>query len=125
MCAGSCWPSQSIVTILRAPIDCATANPSSNELPYRGALLAYDWRYAIAVLVVGLVVIAVTKYMMAGQVAGALSLPVVALLLRSPDWPFALVMGLVVYAAHHRRFVGMLQGQEPRLYISDRMGPRG
>ncbi len=90
-----------------------------------GALLAYDWRYAIAVLVVGLVVIAVTKYMMAGQVAGALSLPVVALLLRSPDWPFALVMGLVVYAAHHRRFVGMLQGQEPRLYISDRMGPRG
>ena len=43
----------------------------------------------------------------------------------SPDWPFALLMGLVVYAAHHKRFVGMLQGKEPELYIDDRMGPRG
>lgn len=90
-----------------------------------GALLAYDWRYAIAVVVVGLAVIAVTKYMMAGQVAAAFTLPVVALALRSPDWPFALVMGLVVYAAHHKRFVGMMRGLEPKLYVGDRMGPRG
>ncbi|HSK47756.1 MAG TPA: glycerol-3-phosphate acyltransferase [Coriobacteriia bacterium] len=90
-----------------------------------GALLAYDWRYFVAVVVVGLAVIALTRYMMAGQVAAALALPATALLLDSPDWPFALVMGLVVYAAHHRRFVGLLQGKEPRLYINDRMGPRG
>jgi len=90
-----------------------------------GALLAYDWRYFIAVVVVGLLVIAITRYMMAGQVAAALTLPVVAILLHSPDWPFALAMGLVVYAAHHRRFIGMLHGKEPRLYINDRMGPRG
>ena len=90
-----------------------------------GALLAYDWRYAIAVVVIALVVIAITKYMMAGQVAAALSLPIVALVLRSADWPFALVMGLVVYAAHHKRFVGMLNGREPKLYIQDRMGPQG
>jgi hypothetical protein len=63
--------------------------------------------------------------MRAGQVAAAAALPVTALLLRSADWPFALVMGAVVYAAHHRRFVGMLRGREPRLYINDRMGPRG
>ena len=90
-----------------------------------GALLAYDWRYFVAVLVVGLIVIALTRYMMAGQVAAALTLPIAALLLRSPDWPFALLMGLLVYAAHHKRFVGMLRGQEPRLYVNDRMGPRG
>jgi glycerol-3-phosphate acyltransferase PlsY len=90
-----------------------------------GALLAYDWRYLVAVVVVGLLVIALTRYMMAGQVAAAAALPVTALLLRSADWPFALVMGAVVYAAHHRRFVGMLRGREPRLYINDRMGPRG
>lgn len=90
-----------------------------------GALLAYDWRYAVTVVIVGLIFIAVTKYMMAGQVAGALTLPIVALVLRSPDWPFALAMGLVVYAAHHKRFIGMLQGKEPKLYIADRMGPRG
>jgi glycerol-3-phosphate acyltransferase PlsY len=90
-----------------------------------GALLMYDWRLCAAVVVVGLLTIAVTRYMMAGQVAAALTLPVVAVALRSPDWPFALVMGLVVYAAHHKRFVGMLRGQEPRFYINDRQGPRG
>jgi len=90
-----------------------------------GALLAYDWRYFVAVVVVGLTVIAITRYMMAGQVAAALTLPAAAWLLDSPDWVFALVMGLVVYAAHHKRFVGLLQGKEPKLYINDRMGPRG
>ena len=90
-----------------------------------GALLAYDWRYFVAVVVVGLLVIAITRYMMAGQVAAAITLPVTALLLGSPDWPFALAMGAFVYAAHHKRFVGMLQGKEPKLYINDRMGPRG
>jgi acyl phosphate:glycerol-3-phosphate acyltransferase len=90
-----------------------------------GALLAYDWRYFVAVVVVGLLVIALTRYMMAGQVAAAFALPITAVLTRSSDWPFALLMGAIVYAAHHRRFVGMLQGKEPRLYVDDRMGPRG
>ncbi|MBN2840745.1 MAG: glycerol-3-phosphate acyltransferase [Coriobacteriia bacterium] len=90
-----------------------------------GALLAYDVRYFAAVVVVGLAVIAITRYMMAGQVAAAFTLPVAAALLRSPDFIFALVMGGVVYAAHHRRFMGLLKGQEPRFYIHDRGGPRG
>jgi glycerol-3-phosphate acyltransferase PlsY len=90
-----------------------------------GALLAYDWRYFVAVVVVGLTVIAITRYMMAGQVAAAITLPATALLLRSPDWPFALLMGIIVYAAHHKRFVGMLRGREPKLYVDDGSGPRG
>jgi glycerol-3-phosphate acyltransferase PlsY len=90
-----------------------------------GALLAYDWRYFLAVVIVGLLTIAITRYMMAGQVTAAFTLPVAALVLRSQDWPFALLMGLLVYAAHHKRFVGLLQGREPKLYIEDRMGPRG
>lgn len=90
-----------------------------------GALLAYDWRYFVAVVVVGLTVIALTRYMMAGQVAAAATLPVTAVVLQSPDWLFALVMGSFVYLAHHKRFVGMLRGKEPKLYVDDRMGPRG
>lgn len=90
-----------------------------------GAVFAYDWRYCAAVVIVGLAVIAITKYMMAGQVAAALTLPLAAGVLRASDWPFALGMGLLVYIAHHKRFVGMLRGQEPKLYIKDRMGPRG
>lgn len=90
-----------------------------------GALLAYDWRYLIVVLVVGLLTIVITRYMMAGQVVAAVALPVTALALRSPDWPFALLVGGLVYVAHHKRFVGLLKGEEPRFYINDRMGPRG
>jgi len=90
-----------------------------------GALLAYDWRYFIAVVVIGLTVIALTRYMLAGQVAAALTLPLAALVLRSPDWPFAVLMGALVYGAHHRRFVGLLHGEEPKLYVNDRQGPRG
>jgi glycerol-3-phosphate acyltransferase PlsY len=90
-----------------------------------GALLAYDWRYFVIVVVVGLATIALTRYMMAGQVSAAASLPVGALVLHSPDWAFALVMGAVVIAAHWKRFVGMLRGKEPKLYVNDRMGPTG
>ncbi len=90
-----------------------------------GALLAYDIRYFAAVVVVGLTVIAISRYMMAGQVAASFTLPVTAALLRSPDFWFALLMGAVVYAAHHRRFMGLLRGEEPRFYIHDRGGPRG
>jgi len=90
-----------------------------------GALLIYDWRYFVAAVVVGLLTIAITRYMMAGQVAAALTLPVAAFALDSPDVGFAILMGTVVYAAHHKRFVGLLHGQEPKLYVNDRMGPRG
>ncbi len=90
-----------------------------------GALLAYDWRYFVIGAIVGLLTIAITRYMMAGQVAGAMSIPAFAIVTRQADWPFALILGLVVYAAHHNRFVGMLRGQEPKLYTGDRMGPRG
>jgi glycerol-3-phosphate acyltransferase PlsY len=90
-----------------------------------GAVFAYDWRYFLIVAVVALTVIAVTRYMMAGQVAAAFALPATALALRSPDWPFALLLGLLIYAAHHRRFMGLLRGEEPKLYVDDRMGPRG
>jgi glycerol-3-phosphate acyltransferase PlsY len=90
-----------------------------------GALLAYDWRYFVVVVVVGLAVIAITRYMMAGQVAAAITLPVVALAFGSPDWAFMLAMGVLVYAAHHKRFMGLLAGREPKLYIDDGSGPRG
>ena len=90
-----------------------------------GALLVYDWRYFLVVLVVGLGVIALTRYMMAGQVAASLALPAYTIVTRQPDWPFMAVLGAIVYARHHKRFVGLLQGKEPRLYIHDRQGPKG
>lgn len=90
-----------------------------------GALLAYDWRYFVVVLVVGLATIAITRYMMAGQVAAAASLPVAALAFQSADLVFCAAMAAFVIAAHWKRFIGMLRGNEPKLYIHDSQGPRG
>ncbi len=89
------------------------------------AIFAYNPWYFLIVVVVAVGTIAITRYMMAGQVAAAFALPVGALLLRRPDWPFALLMGAIIYAAHHKRFVGLLQGHEPKLYVDDGSGPRG
>jgi len=90
-----------------------------------GALLAYDWRYCLFAVAVALVVIAITRIMMAGQVAASLSLPLFAIVTRQPDWPFVTALGIIVYARHHHRFVGMLKGREPHMYIEDGQGPRG
>lgn len=90
-----------------------------------GALLAYEPLYFAFVLAIGLAVIGLTRYMMAGQVAAAVSLPPFAVALGRDDWPFALLLALIVYARHHRRFVGLLRGEEPRLYVEDQGGPRG
>lgn len=90
-----------------------------------GALLAYDWRYFLIALGVGLGVIALTRYMMAGQVAASLALPAYTLITGQPDAALMCVLGAVVYVRHHHRFVGLLKGEEPKLYIHDREGPRG
>ncbi|HET6498310.1 MAG TPA: glycerol-3-phosphate acyltransferase [Coriobacteriia bacterium] len=90
-----------------------------------GALLAYDWRYFLVVLGVGLAVIALTRYMMAGQVSAALSLPVFALATGQPDTLFVVLLAAMVYLRHHRRFLGLLKGREPKLYVEDNMGPKG
>ncbi len=90
-----------------------------------GALLVYEPLYFAIVVVTGLGTIALTRYMMAGQVAAALSLPLYAVATLRPDWPFCVLLGAVVYAAHHKRFLGLLRGEEPRMYTGDRMGPRG
>ncbi|HZL06612.1 MAG TPA: glycerol-3-phosphate acyltransferase, partial [Coriobacteriia bacterium] len=51
-----------------------------------GAFFVYNWRYFLAVVVIGFAVIAITRYMLAGQVAAAFALPAAAIALRSPDW---------------------------------------
>jgi len=69
-----------------------------------------------------LTVIALTRYMLAGQV-GPLSPALAASYSvhptgRSPcSWRTRL-------RAHHRRFVGLLHGEEPKLYVNDRQAPR-
>lgn len=90
-----------------------------------GALFAYDPRYFAIVLAVGLAALAITRIMLVGQVAAAVALPASAVLMRSPDVLFAVVLSAVVVIAHARRLGGLARGEEPRMYIDDSGGPRG
>ncbi len=90
-----------------------------------GALLVYDWHYCLLALVVALGVIAVTRYMLAGQVAASVALPLYTIATHQPDRLLMTLLGIVVYSRHHRRFMGLLSGEEPKLYIHDRQGPKG
>jgi acyl phosphate:glycerol-3-phosphate acyltransferase len=90
-----------------------------------GALLVYDWRYVAVGLAVALALIALTRYSMAGQVGGTVAVPLFAVAASRPDWPLMVLLAAIVYSRHHRRFAGMLRGEEPKLYIHDRQGPRG
>lgn len=90
-----------------------------------GALLAYDARYFAAVLVVGLLLLAVTRVMLVGQAAAAVSLPVTAAILRSSDVGFAAAIAAIVLLAHARRLAGLARGEEPEFYVDDGSGPRG
>lgn len=90
-----------------------------------GAMLAYNPLYFAILLATGLGVIALTRYMMAGQVAATIVLPVFTIVTGQWDWPFITLLGVLTYARHHKRFMGLLRGEEPRLYVRDRMGPRG
>lgn len=90
-----------------------------------GALLAYDARYFVAVLAVGLAFLAVTRIMLVGQVAAAVSLPLAATALHARDLAFTAIIASVVLAAHARRLAGLLRGQEPKMYTRDGSGPRG
>lgn len=90
-----------------------------------GALIAYDVRYFAIVLATGLVVLALTRIMLVGQVAAAVALPASAALLHSPDLLFITLLSAVVVMAHMRRLRGLTRGEEPRMYIDDSDGPRG
>jgi glycerol-3-phosphate acyltransferase PlsY len=90
-----------------------------------GALLVYDPRYFAVVLVVGIAGLAITRIMLVGQTAAAVALPVSAVLLRSPDVLFAVLLSTIVAIAHAQRLGGLLRGKEPRMYVDDSGGPRG
>lgn len=74
-----------------------------------GALLAYNPLYAIVCVIAGALAIVITRHAHIGQVVAAAALPVTAVACSAPDWPFALAMGALTYAAVHRRFIALIK----------------
>jgi acyl phosphate:glycerol-3-phosphate acyltransferase len=87
-----------------------------------GALLAYDWRYAIVALVTALLLIAATRILLVGQIGAAVGLPVYVALANPADLPFVLVVAVLVIYRHARRVPGLVKGKEPAWNVTDDRG---
>lgn len=89
-----------------------------------GALLLYDWRYAIVALATALLLIAATRILLVGQIGAAIGLPVFVAVANARDLGFVLVLAALVIYKHARRAGGLLAGREPRWNITDERGKR-
>ena len=83
-----------------------------------GALLALSPRLALAVAVIAIAVMAVTRMVSAGSVAAAVSLPFLSLWLARPFFPFSVVMALIVIFKHRSNIGRIMRGEESKLDFS-------
>lgn len=80
-----------------------------------GAVLAVNWRIALAALAVVAVITVLTRMMSAGSVCGAFSLPVFSLVFEKPFFFWGLAIGLVIILKHRSNIKRILAGTESKL----------
>ncbi|MCX7832415.1 MAG: glycerol-3-phosphate acyltransferase [Actinobacteria bacterium] len=85
-----------------------------------GGLLGYEPMYLVFALLVGLPVIFLTKYLIAGQIAAPLLLPIYVYFVRKEDFLPILILCIVVLIRHLERLPDFLKGKEPKYFINDR-----
>jgi glycerol-3-phosphate acyltransferase PlsY len=82
-----------------------------------GVLIAFDWRIGLAVIVVWLVVVAVTRYSSVGALTAAVAAPIAAWLFAGPGPIFLCVtaMAVLLIVRHHTNIRKLARGQESRI----------
>lgn len=84
-----------------------------------GALLAFDWIYLLLSIIFALVVIFVTKYLLAGQIATPLFLIFFVYFTNPDDLLYIIVLAALVFIRHIPRIPGLFSGKEPKWNIKD------
>lgn len=82
-----------------------------------GVLIAIDWRLGVAVLVVWLAVVALTRYSSLAALVAAACAPIAAWVLLGPGpvlWAVAAMSALLI-ARHHANIRKLLRGEESRI----------
>ncbi|MBA1333722.1 MAG: Acyl-phosphate:glycerol-3-phosphate O-acyltransferase PlsY (EC 2.3.1.n3) [Firmicutes bacterium] len=82
-----------------------------------GALLSLDIRIALILLAVGVLIIAVTRYVSLGSVTGAILYPILVVMFRSSKEMivFSLVIAMFALVRHRGNIKRLLRGEESKL----------
>lgn len=85
-----------------------------------GGLLGYEPIYLLVSLSVGLSIIFLTKYLIAGQIAAPIFLLIYVYFVRREDFLPILILCVVVLIRHLEKIPGFLEGKEPKYFINER-----
>ena len=82
-----------------------------------GVLIAFDWRLGLAVMVMWLTVVVVSRYSSMGAIAAALFAPFAAwhILGAGPMFAAVVAMSMLLVARHHANIGKLLRGEESRI----------
>ncbi len=80
-----------------------------------GAVLVINWRMALLLLLVALVLTVLSKRMSVGSIGAAVGLPIASVFMEKGFWPYALAMALVVIIKHRGNIKRLIAGEEPKL----------
>lgn len=82
-----------------------------------GVLIAFDWRLGLAVMVMWLTVVVVSRYSSLAAMAAALFAPVAAwyTLGMGPMFVAVVAMSILLVARHHANIAKLLRGEESRI----------
>ncbi len=80
-----------------------------------GCVLMINWKMALLLLAVCIVVTALSKRMSAGSITAAAGLPIAAAFMERPFWPYALAMAAAVIYKHKGNIKRLIKGEEPKL----------
>ena len=80
-----------------------------------GSVLMVNWKMALLLLAVCIVVTALSKRMSAGSITAAVGLPIASVFMERPFWPYALAMAAVMVYKHRGNIKRLIKGEEPKL----------
>jgi len=89
-----------------------------------GTLLFLDPEVALYAAAIGLVVVALTRFVSAGSLTGAVAAVLLAVALRRPDWELLTLalMAAMIFFTHRQNLVRLWRGEERRLGRPKRPG---
>ena len=80
-----------------------------------GSVLMINWKMALLLLAVCMVVTALSKRMSVGSITAAAGLPIASVFMERLFWPYALVLAAVVIYKHRGNIKRLIKGEEPKL----------